>query len=125
MDNVMMEKEDIGIGPIQEKPTEEGIDERKRIDLYLSPLENQRLAKKVGMLKCSSFTYQLLGGCPSKELLRDMLQVALLDKMPPIQNILRMGFNYHHVILEEGQNVQEILDHRWIMLKYGKAMILK
>ena len=121
----MMEKEFSDFDLVQEKPVEENIDERKGIDLYLSPAENQRLAEEVGRLKCSSFICRLLGGRPSKGLLRDMLQAALLGKMPPIQNILRMGLNYHHVILEEGHNVQEILDHKWITLKYGKAMILE
>ena len=120
--NVLENKD---IGQVQEKPEEEGIDERKGIDLYLSPAENRRLMEEVGRLKCSSFICRLLGGRPSKGLLRDMLQAALLDKMPPIQNILRMGLNYYHVILEEGHKVQEILDHKWLTLKYGKAMILE
>ena len=120
--NVLENKD---IGQVQEKPEEEGIDERKGIDLYLSPAENRRLMEEVGRLKCSSFICRLLGGRPSKGLLRDMLQATLLDKMPPIQNILRMGLNYYHVILEEGHKVQEILDHKWLTLKYGKAMILE
>ena len=40
MDNVMMEKEDNDIGIVQEKPMEEGIDDRKGINLYLSMVEN-------------------------------------------------------------------------------------
>ena len=84
MDNVMMEKEDNDIGPVQEKSVEDGIDERKGIDLYLSPLGNQRLVEEVSRLKCSSFICRLLGGCLNKELLRDMLQATLLDIMPPI-----------------------------------------
>ena len=125
IDNGMTEKEFIDFDLVQEKPVEGNIDERKGIDLYLSPAENQRLAEEVGRLQCSSFICRLLGGRPSKGLLRDMLQAALLGKMPPILNILRMGLNYYHVILEEGHNVQEILDHKWITLKYGKAMILE
>ena len=107
--NVLENKD---IGQVQEKPEEEGIDERKGINIYLSPAENRRLMEEVGRLKCSSFICRLLGGRPSKGLLRDMLQATLLDKMPPIQNILRMGLNYYHVILEEGHKVQEILDHK-------------
>ena len=80
MDNVMMEKEDNGIGPVQEKPVEEGIDERKGINLYLSLVENQRLAKEVGKLKCSLFICRLLRGCRSKWLLRDMLQATFWIK---------------------------------------------
>ena len=69
----MMEKEFSDFDLVQEKPVEENIDERKGIDLYLSPAENQRLADEVGRLKCSSFICQLFGGRPSKGLLRDML----------------------------------------------------
>ena len=100
MDNVMIEKEDIDFSPVQEKSVEEDIEERKGTDLYLSSVENQRLVEEVGRLKCSSFICRLLRGCLNKGLLRDMLQATLLDKMPHIHNILRMGLNYHQAILE-------------------------
>ena len=60
--NVLIVKENKDIGQVQEKPEEEGIDERKGIDLYLSPAENRRLMEEVGRLKCSSFICRLLGG---------------------------------------------------------------
>ena len=82
--NVLIVKKNKDIGQVQEKPEAEGIDERKGIDLYLSPAENRRLMEEVGQLKCSSFICRLLGGQPNKGLLRDMLQATLLDKMLPI-----------------------------------------
>ena len=50
--NVLIVKENNDSGQVQEKQVEEGIDERKGIDLYLSPAENRRLMEEVGRLKC-------------------------------------------------------------------------
>ena len=58
----MIENEFIDFDLVQETLVEENIDERKGIDLYLSPDENQRLAEEVGRLKCSSFICQMLEG---------------------------------------------------------------
>ena len=72
----MMEKEISHFDLAQEKLMEENIDERKGIDLYLSPAENQRLADEVGRLKCSSFICRLLGGRPSKGFVENQAQLV-------------------------------------------------
>ena len=52
------------------------------LDVFLSKEESEILNAEIRRLKKCSFICKLLGGRPSRGMVRDMLQVALMDKVP-------------------------------------------
>ena len=52
-------------------------------------------------------------------MLRDMLQVALVDRVPHILNVHNMRRNFFHVEVVEEGDVSWIIDMKFVELKYG------
>ena len=86
------------------------------LEVFLS--EDERLRK-------CSFICKLLGGRPNRGMVRDMLQVALMDRVPQILNVHNMGRNFFHVEVVEGGDVSRIVDMKFVELKYGRALLLE
>ena len=58
------------------------------LDVFLSKEESTILNAEIKRLKKCSFICKLFGGRPSRGMVRDMLQVALMDKVPQIKKFL-------------------------------------
>ena len=58
------------------------------LDVFLSEEESTILNAEIKRLKKCSFICKLFGGRPSRGMVRDMLQVALMDKVPQIKKFL-------------------------------------
>ena len=57
------------------------------LDLTLSPEANRLLVEEIERLRRTSFVCRFLSGRPSRGMVRDMLQVAVMENMPPIKNV--------------------------------------
>ena len=61
------------------------------LDIFLSEEESEILNAEIRRLKKCSFICKLMGGRPRRGMVRDMLQVALMDRVPQIKNVDNMG----------------------------------
>ena len=95
------------------------------LEFFLSEDESKILNAKIERLKKCSFICKLLGGRPNRGMVRDMLQVALMDRVPQILNVHNMGQNFFHVEVVEGGDVSRIVDMKFVELKYGRALLLE
>ena len=60
------------------------------LEVFLSEDESKILNTEIERLKKCSFICKLLGGRPNRGMVRDMLQVALMDRVPQILNVHNM-----------------------------------
>ena len=95
------------------------------LDVFLSEEESTILNAEIKRLKKCSFICKLFGGRPSRGMVHDMLQVALMDKIPQIKNVDNMGRNFFHIEVIEGSDVLQIINMKCIELKYGRALLLE
>ena len=95
------------------------------LDVFLSEEESTILNAEIKRLKKCSFICKLLGGRPNRGMVRDMLQVALMDKVPQIKNVDNMGRNFFHIEVNEGSDVSQIINMKCVELKYGRALLLE
>ena len=95
------------------------------LDVFLSEEESEIFNVEIRRLKKCSFICKLLGGRPSRGMVRDMLHVALMDRVPQIKNVDNMGQNFFHIEVAEGSNLSQILDMKFVELKYGRALLLE
>ena len=95
------------------------------LDVFLSEEESEIFNVEIRRLKKCSFICKLLGGRPSRGMVRDMLQVALMDRVSQIKNVDNMGQNFFHIEVAEGSNLSQILDMKFVELKYGRALLLE
>ena len=51
------------------------------LDITLSPEANRLLAEEIERLRCTSFACRFLAGRPSRGMVWDMFQVAMLENM--------------------------------------------
>ena len=72
------------------------------LDVFLSEEESEILNAEIRILKKCSFICKLLGGRPSRGMVWDMLQVALMDRAPQIKNVDNMGRNFFYIEVTEG-----------------------
>ena len=77
---------------------------------------------EIERLKKCSFICKLLRSRPNRGMVRDMLQVALVDRVPQILNVHNMGRNFLHVEVVEEGDVLRIIDMKFVELKYGQAI---
>ena len=66
---------------------EEGTDP----DITLSLEANRLLAEEIERLRRTSFVCRFLAGRPSRGMVRDMLQVVMMENMPPIKSVQGLG----------------------------------
>ena len=95
------------------------------LEVVLSEEESKILNVTIERLKKCSFICKLLGGRPNRGMVRDMLQVALVDRVPQILNVHNMGRNFFHVEVAEVGDVSRIIDMKFVDLKYGRAIFLE
>ena len=95
------------------------------LKVFFSEDESKILNTEIERLKKCSFICKLLGGRPNRGMVRDMLQVALMDRVPQILNVHNMGQNFFHVEVVEGGDVSRIVDMKFVELKYGRALLLE
>ena len=77
---------------------EGGID----LDITLSPEANRLLAEEIKRLRRTSFVCRFLAGRPSRGMVQDMLQVAVLENVPLIKSVRGLGKNFFHIELGDG-----------------------
>ena len=95
------------------------------LDVFLSEEESTILNAEIKRLKKCSFICKLFGGRPNRGMVRDMLQVALMDKVPHIKSVDNMGRNFFHIEVNEGSDVSQIINMKCVELKYGRALLLE
>ena len=93
------------------------------LDLTLSPEANRLLAAEIERLRRTSFVCRFLSGRPSRGMVRDMLQVAVMENMPPIKNVRGLGKNFFHIELGDGALAQPLVGLKVLELKYGKVLL--
>ena len=91
----------------------------------MSEEENKLLNAEIERLKKCSFICKLLDGRPNRGMVRDMMQVPLMDKVPRILNVHNMGRNFFHVEVVEEGDVSRIIDMKFVELKYERALLLE
>ena len=80
---------------------------------------------EIERLKKCSFICKIIGGRPNRGMVRDMMQVALVDTVLQILNVHNMGRNFFHVEVVEEGDVSRIIDMKFVELKYGRALSLE
>ena len=100
-------------------PDEEG----SELDITLSPEANRLLVEEIERLRRTSFVCRFLTGRPSRGMVRDMFQVALMENMPVIKSVRGLGKNFFHIELGDGSLAQPLVELMVLELKYGKVLL--
>ena len=100
-------------------PDEEG----SELDITLSPEANRLLVEEIERLRRTSFVCRFLAGRPSRGMVRDMFQVALMENMPVIKSVRGLGKNFFHIELGDGSLAQPLVELMVLELKYGKVLL--
>ena len=67
------------------------------LDITLSPEANHLLAEEIERIWRTSFVCRFLAGRPSRGMVRDMFQVAVMENMPMIKSVRGLGKNFFHI----------------------------
>ena len=76
-------------------------------------------------VKPSSFVCKILGGRPNRGMVRELLQAALQDIMPPIKRVHPLEMGFFHIELQVNANIKEMVDVSSLDLKYGKGILME
>ena len=113
------------VGGIELPPAPILLDEEggSDLDITLSPEANRLLAEEIERLRRTSFVCRFLAGRPSRGMVRDMFQVAMLENMPAIKSVRGLGKNFFHIELGNGSLAQPLVELKVLELKYGKVLL--
>ena len=113
------------MGGIELPPAPNLLDEEDGSDLAitLSPEANRVLAEEIERLRRTSFVCRFLAGRPSRGMVRDMFQVAVLENMPVIKSVRGLGKNFFHIELGNDSLAQPLVELKVLELKYGKVLL--
>ena len=113
------------MGGIELPPAPRFLDEEGGSDLAitLSPEANCVLAEEIERLRRTSFVCRFLAGRPSRGMVRDMFQVAVLENMPVIKSVRGLGKNFFHIELGNGSLAQPLAELKVLELKYDKVLL--
>ena len=93
------------------------------LDITLSPEANRLLGEEIERLRRTSFVCRFLAGRPNRGMVRDMLQVAVMENMPSIKSVRGLGKNFFHIELGDDSLAQPLVELKVLELKYGKVLL--
>mgnify|MGYP006982070087 CR=1 FL=1 len=96
---------------------------RSDLDITLSPEANHLLADEIKRLRHTSFVCRFHACRPSRGMVQDMLQLAMMENMPLIKSVRGLGKIFFHIELGDGSLAQPLVELKVLELKYDKVLL--